>query len=98
LTQEAARDAINYIDQAITDIDAFRGDLGAAQNRFESTITNLNNSVQNLTASRSRILDADIATQASELTQNNIRRQAAASVLAQANQQQQIALQLLGGG
>jgi flagellin len=98
LSVDNARTAIDRIDSAIEQIDSFRGELGAAQNRFESTITNLNNSVQNLTASRSRIQDADIATQASELTQNNIRRQAAASVLAQANQQQQIALQLLGGG
>ena len=97
LDQENARDAIRSIDSAISDVDSFRGSLGASQNRFENTINNLETSNTALTESRSRIQDADIAQQAAEQTQNNIRRQAASSVLAQANQNQQIALQLLGG-
>jgi flagellin len=89
--------AINKIDQAINDVDEFRATLGAAQNRFESTIANLENASQNLTEARSRIQDADIAKEAAEMTQNNVRRQAASAVLTQANQQPQLALQLLGG-
>jgi flagellin len=92
-----AQDAIDKIDAAINDVDTTRATMGAAQNRLESTIANLENSVQNLTESRARIKDADIAKQAAEQTQNNVRRQAAASVLTQANQNPQLALQLLGG-
>ncbi len=92
-----AQDAIDKIDAAINDVDSTRATMGAAQNRLESTIANLENSVQNLTESRSRIVDADIAKEAAEQTQNNVRRQAAASVLTQANQNPQLALQLLGG-
>ncbi|WP_459889810.1 flagellin, partial [Desulfothermus okinawensis] len=71
--------------------------IGATQNRFESTINNLNNYVQKLVDANSRVLDADVAKEAAELTQNNIKRQAAAAMLAQANQNPAIALQLLGG-
>jgi flagellin len=96
-TVKAAQDAIDKIDKAIMDVDSTRGDMGAAQNRLESTIANLENSVQNLTEARSRIKDADIAKEAAEQTMNNVRRQASASVLTQANQNPQLALQLLGG-
>jgi len=89
--------AIDRIDQAINDMNGFRATLGATQNRLEATVTNLNNAVENTTAARSRIQDADIAKESAEMTQNNIRRQAASSILAQANQNPQIALQLLGG-
>ncbi|WP_459893772.1 flagellin, partial [Desulfothermus okinawensis] len=71
--------------------------LGATQNRLESTINNLNNYVQKLIDANSRIVDADVAKEAAELTQNNIKRQAAAAMLAQANQNPAIALQLLQG-
>ncbi len=65
------------------------------QNRFESTIANLNNVAENLSAARSRILDADIAMETSEMTKQNILQQAGVSILAQANQAPQLALSLL---
>lgn len=95
-TVAKAQKAINRIDQAINDVNTFRATLGAIQNRLESTIDNLNNTVQNVTDARSRIMDADIAKEAAELTQNNVKRQAATAILAQANQNPQLALQLLG--
>ncbi len=94
-TQSGANDAITNIDRAIAQIDASRGDLGAVQNRFESTISNLNNVSENLSAARSRILDADIAQETSAMTKNNILQQAGVSILAQANQAPQLALSLL---
>ncbi|GAB6161261.1 FliC/FljB family flagellin [Desulfothermus naphthae] len=97
LTVSNAQKAIDRIDQAIKDLNSFRAQIGATQNRFESTINNLNNYVQKLVDANSRILDADIAKEAAELTMNNIKRQAASAILAQANQNPAIALQLLGG-
>jgi flagellin len=78
-------------------IDEMRGELGAVQNRFESTIANLNNVAENLSAARSRIMDADIAQETSAMTKNNILQQAGVAILAQANQTPQLALQLLQG-
>ena len=96
-TVEGANDAIKIVDGAIGQIDSLRGDLGAIQNRFESTIANLNNVSENLSAARSRILDADIAQETSAMTKNNILQQAGVSILAQANTTPQLALQLLQG-
>lgn len=95
-TFSAAQSAITTIDAAVNSIDTIRGDLGAVQNRFESTISNLNNVAENLTAARSRILDADIAQETSNMTKMNILQQAGVSILAQANQSPQLALSLLG--
>ena len=95
-TRENAWVAIESVDAALADIDTIRGGLGAVQNRFESTIANLNNVAENLSAARSRILDADIAMETSAMTKNNILQQAGVSILAQANQQPQLALSLLG--
>jgi len=92
-----SNDAIKIVDAALGKIDAQRGDLGALQNRFESTIANLMNVAENLTASRSRILDADIAQETSAMTQANILQQAGVAILSQANQTPQLALQLLQG-
>ena len=89
--------AIEQIDRAIESVDSFRSELGAVQNRLDSTIANLMNAAQNLTEARERILDSDIAKEAAEQTQNDVRRQAAAAVLTQANQDPQLVLQLLGG-
>ena len=89
------QDMIGYVDDAIIAVDSIRGNLGAVQNRFESTIANLNNVSENLSASRSRILDADIAQETSNMTKQNILQQAGVSILAQANQQPQLALSLL---
>ncbi len=92
-----ANSAISIIDAAISDVDVMRGDLGAAQNRMISTIANLNNVAENLMASKSRILDADIAQETAAMTKANILQQAGVSVLSQANQTPQLALQLLQG-
>ncbi|WP_428255856.1 flagellin [Geoalkalibacter sp.] len=88
--------AIKSVDNALAEIDRSRGDLGAVQNRFESTIANLQNVSENLSAARSRILDADIAQETSNMTKQNILQQAGVSILAQANQAPQLALSLLG--
>lgn len=96
-TVDGANDAIQIVDGAIGQIDSLRGDLGAIQNRFESTIANLQNVSENLSAARSRIMDADIAQETSAMTKANILQQAGVSILAQANQTPQLALQLLQG-
>ena len=95
-TAAGAQNAISAVDLAINSIDTIRGGLGAIQNRFESTIANLNNVSENLSAARSRILDADIAQETSNMTKQNILQQAGVSILAQANQAPQLALSLLG--
>lgn len=94
-TVTGAADAIKSIDGALGQIDSMRGELGAVQNRFESTIANLSNVSENLSAARSRILDADIAQETSAMTKNNILQQAGVAILAQANQAPQLALSLL---
>jgi flagellin len=86
---------LSTIDTAISSVDVQRGDLGAIQSRLESTIANLSNVSENISASRSRIVDADIAMETSAMTKSNILQQAGISVLAQANQQPQLALSLL---
>jgi len=95
-TTGTAASAITTIDRALNSISDMRANLGALQNRFESTIANLANVVENISAARSRIQDADIADETSKLTKNSILQQAGTAVLAQANQQPQLALQLLG--
>ena len=95
-TRSNAQQAIDIVDRALRDIDSFRGELGATQNRFESTIANLESSAQNLTDARSRIRDADFAKEAAEMSMNNVKQQASAAILSQANQNPQLALQLLG--
>ncbi|CQJ42357.1 TPA: flagellin FliC [Yersinia enterocolitica] len=83
------------IDAALKAVDTQRSTLGASQNRFESTITNLNNTVNNLTSARSRIQDADYSTEVSNMSRAQILQQAGTSVLAQANQVPQTVLSLL---
>jgi len=95
-TVEGAASAIESIDGALMQVDNMRGELGAIQNRFENTISNLSNVSENLSAARSRILDADIAQETSSMTKQNILQQAGVSILAQANQAPQLALSLLG--
>ncbi|MDO3377962.1 flagellin domain-containing protein [Geoalkalibacter halelectricus] len=87
---------LKSIDDAIGTVSSARGDLGAIQNRFESTIANLSNISENVSAARSRIMDADIAQETSNMTKFNILQQAGVSILAQANQAPQLALSLLG--
>jgi flagellin len=91
-----AQDAILAIDNAIADIDEQRANLGAVQNRFDYTISNLANIQENVSASRSRIQDTDFAVETANLTKNQILQQAGTSILAQANQLPQAALSLIG--
>ncbi|EHA2490563.1 FliC/FljB family flagellin [Salmonella enterica] len=88
-------DPLAKIDDALKTVDAFRSQLGAVQNRFESAITNLGNTVNNLSSARSRIEDSDYATEVSNMSRAQILQQAGTSVLAQANQVPQSVLSLL---
>ena len=88
--------ALTSIDSAISTIGGARADLGALQNRFQSTIRNLSSISENVSAARSRIRDTDFASETAELTRNQIIQQASVSVLSQANQRPQTALSLLG--
>ncbi|RZN44914.1 FliC/FljB family flagellin [Escherichia sp. E13S3] len=94
-TKPATTDPLKAIDAALSQVDKLRSGLGAVQNRFDSVISNLNNTVNNLSESRSRILDADFASEVSEMSRANILQSAGTSVLAQANQVPQNVLQLL---
>ncbi|WP_233078047.1 flagellin [Rheinheimera soli] len=89
--------ALAQIDSAINVIDSKRADLGAIQNRFQSTIRNLSNIVENISAARSRIKDTDFAKETAELTRSQILQQASTTILSQANQRPQSALSLLQG-
>jgi len=95
-TRGGAVQAIDTIDLALEQVSSSRANLGALQNRLESTINNLSTTSENLSASRSRILDADFAAETAQLSRNQIIQQAGVSILAQANQQPQVALALLG--
>jgi len=90
-----ARAAIETIDLAIADVSTTRGELGAVQNRFESTIRNLQVTTENLSASESRIRDTDMAAEMVEFTKSQILQQAGTAMLGQANQIPQSILQLL---
>ncbi|MBF0367960.1 MAG: flagellin FliC [Magnetococcales bacterium] len=93
--QQSANATITRIDNALDSVSDIRAGLGALQNRFESTIANLTNVSENTSAARSAIMDADIAAETAALTRNSILQQAGTAILAQANQQPQLALQLL---
>ena len=95
-TRAGAVQALDTIDLALENVSSSRAKLGALQNRLESTINNLSTTSENLSASRSRILDADFASETAQLSRNQIIQQAGVSILAQANQQPQVALALLG--
>ncbi|MGN3439756.1 FliC/FljB family flagellin [Proteus penneri] len=86
---------LSTLDKALSQVDSLRSAMGAVQNRLDSTIANLGNTVNNLTASRSRIEDADYATEVSNMSKGQILQQAGTSVLAQANQMPQNVLSLL---
>lgn len=96
-TIAGASSALTALDSAISSIGGQRAQLGALQNRFQSTIRNLSNVSENLSAARSRIKDTDFAVETANLTRNQIIQQASTTVLAQANQRPQGALSLLGG-
>jgi len=88
-------DLLAKIDTAISDVDSLRSSLGASQNRFESTVNNLNSTVTNITAAKSRIEDADYATEVSNMSRAQILQQAGTSVLSKSNQVPQNVLSLL---
>lgn len=93
---DKAQSMLGSVDAMIGAIDAKRAELGAVQNRFTSTIRNQTNVIENLSAARSRIQDADFAAETAQLTKSQILQQASTSILSQANQRPQAALSLLG--
>ena len=95
-TKESAQKNLEKIDGAITKLSENRSEVGALQNRLQSSIANINVYDENLSAARSRIYDVDMATETSELTKSNILTQSGVSVLSQANQNSMSALKLLG--
>jgi flagellin len=95
-TKEGSQKNLEMIDTAITEINRNRSEMGALQNRLQSTINNLGIYRENLSAANSRIRDADMAEETSELAKQNILTQATVSVLGQANANSQMALKLLG--
>ena len=94
-TSANAFGVLNNLDTAIGKIAETRATFGAIQNRFDAVISNLQNYSENLTAARSRIMDADFASETAKLTRAQIMQQAGTSILAQANQIPQGALSLL---
>lgn len=90
-----ANSAISAVDNALTTINSSRANLGAIQNRFESVVSSLSTSVENLSAARSRIRDADFAEETAALTRTQILQQAGVAILSQANALPQLALSLL---
>lgn len=97
-TSAAASSVLSALDADINLISNDRSQLGAIQNRFQAVIANMQNYVQNLQDSRSRIVDTDFASETANLTSNQILQQAGTAILSQANQVPQAALTLLKGG
>jgi flagellin len=95
-TKQDAQDNLEALDTSINMINGNRANLGALQNRLQSTINNLDVKVENLAAANSRIRDTDIAQETAELSKNNILSASSTSVLAQANQSGAAALKLIG--
>lgn len=95
-SKEGAQSALSVLDKAQTTVNGFRANLGALQNRLESTVSNAGVMHENLSAANSRIRDADVAQATSELMRNNILLQASTSTLAQANQFPAMAMKLIG--
>ncbi|MGE3261481.1 MAG: flagellin [Bacteriovoracia bacterium] len=95
MTKQAAQENLSKIDSAIMGVNENRAGLGALQNRLSSTVSNLGIATENLAAANSRIRDADMAQETSELTKASILSQAGTAVLSQANSSQNLALKLL---
>ncbi|MDT4835583.1 A-type flagellin [compost metagenome] len=94
-TADTAQEAIQIVDGAIAQIDAQRANLGAVQNRFDNTISNLQNISENVSSARGRIQDTDFAAETANMTKNQVLQQAGTAILAQANQLPQAVLSLL---
>jgi flagellin len=95
LTVAASNDLINRVDASLTQVSALRSTFGAIQNRFESAVSNMQATSENLTASRSRIQDADFAQETANMTRAQILQQAGIAMLAQANSMPNMVLSLL---
>lgn len=95
-TKETAQQSLTVVDDALTSVNAIRANFGALQNRLLSTSQNLKVMDENYSAANSRIRDADVAAETTEMMRNNILQQAAVSVLSQTNNSAQLALKLLG--
>lgn len=95
-SKSGSRDALEVIDSALSKVGSMRANFGALQNRLSSTINNLDVSHENLSAANSRIRDADVAEESSNLVSSQILQQASLGMLAQANQSTQAALKLVG--
>jgi flagellin len=96
-TADGARNALASIDAALSQISGARATLGATQNRFSSVVASLQTTAENLTASRSRIQDADFASETAAMTKAQILQQAGTAMVAQANSAPQNVLSLLRG-
>jgi flagellin len=96
-TRDNANIALLIADRALAEVSSLRSEMGALSNRLQATLSNLTNIVENSSAARSRILDADFAAETAKLSRNQVLQQAAQTILAQANQQPQQALSLLQG-
>jgi flagellin len=96
-SQENAQQVLAAMDAMIAVVDKKRAELGAVQNRFQSTIRNQSNVSENLNSAKSRVKDADFALETAKLTKNQILQQASQTILGQANQRPQAALSLLQG-
>ena len=94
-TKEAAQNSIMKMDDALIQVSEYRSYLGSVQNRLQSTINNLGVQTENLTAANSRIQDTDFAQETANYTSSRILQQAGSSVLSQANQMPQIAINLV---
>lgn len=94
--KDGARDLLSAVDGALEKVSKMRAGFGAMQSRLESTVTGLDVRSENLSAARSRISDADVAKESSELASSSMLQQASLSVLAQANQQPMVAMKLIG--
>ena len=88
--------SITNLDKMIKEVDSYRATLGATQNRLESTISNQENVIENVSDARSRIKDVDYASETAKMAQQQILQQASTAMLSQANQKNSIALNLLG--
>jgi flagellin len=95
-SKEGAQEALGTLDKALGTVAGYRADIGALQNRMQSTVDNLGVQRENLSAANSRIRDTDVAEATAESTRNNILLQASTATLAQANQTPQMALKLIG--
>ncbi len=95
--QAAVQAALTSLDSAISSLAQTRGTFGALENRLQTTISNIQNAMENLSASESRIRDVDVAQETANFTRMQILQQADVSMLAQADQQPQLALSLLRG-